>query len=191
MAGGEAQPVSDVLFPRLRSRASGNLGEREMRNRRKKLTIDSIVQRALVRRVLYHWAYFLILSIILLPLWVAIASWDIVNSFLPFRQAIIVAAVRIFPLAVFLLALVPLIIHDILTLSNRFAGPMYRLHTAIKSLAAGEEVRPLQLRKDDFWQDVIADFNTLAEQVNTMRREKALSASLEPAACGPSEVERS
>jgi hypothetical protein len=160
-----------------------------MRNRRKKLTIDSAVQWALVRRVLCHWTYFLILAVTVLPMWVAIASWDIVTTSVSFRHAIIVAVVRILPLAVFLIALVPLIIYDVLKLSNRFAGPMCRLHTAIKSLAAGEEVRPLQLREDDFWQNVIADFNVLAEQVNTMRREKTLSASLEPVACGTSEAE--
>jgi hypothetical protein len=162
-----------------------------MRERRKRLTTDSAVQWALVRRILWHWTYFLVLSVTLLPAWVAIASWDIINTSLSFGDAIVSAFVRVLPLAVFFLALVPLIIYDVLRLSNRFVGPVCRLHTAIKRLAAGEEVRPLRLRRDDFWQSVIADFNILAEQVNTMRREKTLSASLEPVACGMSEAEGS
>ena len=70
------------------------------------------------------------------------------------------------PFIVFFIVIAPAIAYDILKLSHRFVGPVYRLHKAIKSLAAGEETPPVRLRKDDFWKDVIADFNVLAEQVD-------------------------
>ena len=93
------------------------------------------------------------------------------------------------PFILFFIAIAPAIAYDILKLSHRFVGPVYRLHKAIKSLAAGEETPPIRLRKDDFWKDVIADFNVLAEQVTSMRKQETPSASLEPASCGTSEAD--
>ena len=53
-----------------------------MKNRRRKLTVDSAVQWALVRRILRHWADFLVMMEVLLPVWLAVMSWDTVSTVL-------------------------------------------------------------------------------------------------------------
>jgi hypothetical protein len=158
-----------------------------MKNRRTKVMIDSVVQWALVKRVLLHWTYFLVMIAVLLPLWWAILNWDMVDKGTTFREAVVSGWVRSSPLVVFFIAIVPIIVYDIFRLSHRFAGPVYRLHKAIKELAAGEEVPPIELRKDDFWKHVVTDFNVLSEQVNAMRKREAESSHLEPATCGMDE----
>ena len=161
-----------------------------MKNRRTKLTVDSTVQWAIVRRVLYHWLYFLVLIAALLPFWVAVTSSDAVGTSLCLRDAVVTGWVRTVPLIVFFIVIAPMIVYDTLRLSHRFVGPVYRLRKAIRSLTAGEEIRPIRLRRGDFWKDVIADFNVLAEQVNAMRKRETSSVGLEPATCGASEAER-
>jgi hypothetical protein len=158
-----------------------------MKNRRKKLTVDPTVQWALVRQVLRHWIFFLVLTAIVMPMWVAAMSWDILGTSSSFEEAVVAGWQRTLPLVVIFIAIAPMIAYDILKVSHRFVGPVYRLHQAIRSLAEGAETPPIQLRKDDFWKDVAADFNTLAEQVASMRKAQTASAALEPAACGPCE----
>ena len=160
-----------------------------MKNRRTKLVVDSSVQWTLVRRVACHWLYFLVLTAALLPFWVVIVSGDIVGA--SFRSREIVAASWLAPVPVilFFLAIAPMIVYDVLKLSHRIVGPVYQLHKAIKGLAAGEEIRPLQLREGDFWKEVAADFNALAEQVAALRKQETLAADPEPAACGASDAE--
>jgi hypothetical protein len=160
-----------------------------MKNRRRRLTVNSAVQWALVRRILCHWVYFLVLTAALLPIWVAVMSWDIVGAPFGLRDAVAIGWERTVPMIVFFIAAAPMIAYDVLKLSNRFVGPVYRLHKSIKSLAAGEETPPIRLRAGDFWKDVIADFNVLAEQVASMRKREAADAGLEPATCGASEAE--
>ncbi len=153
-----------------------------MNNRRTKLTIDSAVQWALVRRVLCHWFYFMLLTAIALPVWVAIVCGDIVGS--PNTHDVFGTNwARTTPVFFFFILAAPLIVYDVLKLSHRFVGPIYRLHKAIRDLAAGKEGPPVRLRKGDFWGDVIADFNALAEQVASLRKQETPSADREPAAC--------
>jgi hypothetical protein len=160
-----------------------------MKNRRKKLTVDSAVQWALVRRVLWHWVYFLVLTATMLPLWMAVMSWDVGEKSFSIRGLLVLSCVRVVPVLLFFIGLAPLIVYDVLKLSHGFVGPIYQLHKAMEKVAAGEEIAPLRLRAGDFWQDVIADFNGLAQQVASLRQREPTSAGLEPATCGPPEAE--
>ena len=160
-----------------------------MENRRKKLTIDSTVQWALVRRVLRHWAYFLILTAALLPFWVAVMTRNTAVPPFSIGELLLSGWLMTQPIILFFLVVAPLIAYDILKLSHRFVGPIYQLHKAIKALAAGEEIPPVRVREGDFWKDVIANFNALAEQVATMRKRETPSTSLKPETCGTPEAE--
>ena len=56
------------------------------------------------------------------------------------------------PALVASLVLLPIVVVDIIRLSNRFsAGPMVRMRRAMQNLAKGERVPPLQFRDNDFW----------------------------------------
>jgi hypothetical protein len=64
--------------------------------------------------------------------------------------------------------LMPLVLFDIVRLSNRFAGPLLRLRRSLRALAKGEEVAPLKFREGDFWQDFAKEFNAVAERMNKL-----------------------
>ena len=53
----------------------------------------------------------------------------------------------------------PLILFDVVRISNRFVGPVYRLRQSMRRLARGEEVQPIKFREGDFWQTFADEFN--------------------------------
>ena len=61
--------------------------------------------------------------------------------------------------------LLPMVILDIVRLSNRFAGPLVRLRRGMRALAQGEEVRPIHFREGDFWQEFADEFNAIAARM--------------------------
>jgi len=140
-----------------------------MKTRRKKHFVDSAVQGALVRRILLHWLIFLMLAGLMLPLW---QLWSSGNIFSPFSTMVAESWRNTAPVFLALIALLPLFIWDTVTLTHRFAGPMHRFHGSIKSLAAGDDVPPIRLRKGDFWCEFAEDFNDLLERLAEERRRR-------------------
>ena len=61
--------------------------------------------------------------------------------------------------------MIPIFVWDTVTLSHRFAGPMYRFRKTLQELAAHGEAPPVKLRDRDFWQDVANDFNAVLERL--------------------------
>ncbi len=140
------------------------------RNIRKKQFIDRSVQGALARRIVLQWLLFFAASVVVLPLWQLLLSGDLLR---PFSQGMIDMWVQNAPVFVILLALLPAFVWDTVTLSNRFAGPMYRLRGTLRHLAAGEDVQPIRFRKGDFWQDVADDFNLVLERLASEQGEES------------------
>lgn len=141
-----------------------------MRSKRRTYLIDWSVQGALIKRICGHWFAFLCAALVGLPLFRAIVLGDIATPMGErFKSAGVDAAI-LFTLFLFLL---PYFIYDTLRISNKFAGPMYRLHTTIRQLAKGEPTPPVQFRGDDFWKDVAADFNNMVERVRADERQQA------------------
>lgn len=54
-----------------------------------------------------------------------------------------------------------LFIRDALAHTHRLVGPLHRLRKTIQAIAAGEELEPLQLRKDDYLQELKEEFNEM------------------------------
>ena len=61
--------------------------------------------------------------------------------------------------------LLPLVILDMIRLSNRFTGPLLRLRRSMRELARGEHVEPIEFRDGDYWQEFANEFNVLAARV--------------------------
>ena len=80
------------------------------------------------------------------------------------------------PAAVSSLVILPLVVVDVLRLSHRFAGPMLRLRRAMRNLSEGKEVKLIQLRDDDFWQDFADDFNSVAAKLRAEKHPPAVPA---------------
>ncbi len=133
-----------------------------MRNRRKRYFIDSAVQGALLRRILLHWLIFFAMTALTLPLWRLMSGAEIAG---PFSTMLFRSWQDTAPVLVILAVMIPIFVWDTVKFSNRFAGPMYRLHRTIQSLKNGETFRPIRLRKGDFWEDLAADFNAMVERL--------------------------
>ena len=129
---------------------------------RKKIFVDREIQGALIRRLILQWLLFFTASLFALPMWEIMLNGDFQS---PASVSIQNSLKHTAPVFIIMLALLPSFVWDTIKLSNRFAGPMLRLHRTIREAAEGEEVEPLDFRDGDFWQKVAQDFNKLLERI--------------------------
>lgn len=134
-----------------------------MTSKRRRLFVDVQVQGALLARTVLYWTFCLVALMLMLICW-RIATGqpkplvtELVTFWKEFSPAIVIS-----------LLLLPLVVWDSVRLSNRFAGPMYRLRRSIRQLADGEPTQQLFFREGDFWKAVANDFNRLAQRVETL-----------------------
>jgi hypothetical protein len=62
------------------------------------------------------------------------------------------------------LLLVP-IAWDMLSFSNRFAGPVFRMRRILREVAQGGSVEPIRLRPGDFWHGLADDLNAALQRL--------------------------
>jgi len=138
---------------------------RIMKNRRRTQVVHRQVQYKLALRLVLHWAVFALAFAALSPLWRLLQS----GGSLPLSESLSRLASDAAMLGVLLVCLLPYFVYDSLKLSNRFAGPMVRLHRAIRGLSQGETVAPIHFRQGDFWPEVADDFNGMLDRWGTHR----------------------
>lgn len=68
-----------------------------------------------------------------------------------------------------LLLLAPIFAYDLLRLSNRFVGPIFRLRRELRRLSNGEPVTMIDFREGDFWHDTADSFNRVREELEMLR----------------------
>jgi len=68
-----------------------------------------------------------------------------------------------------LMLLVPVIAYDLLKLTNRFAGPFFRLRREMQRLVKNESEMPLGFRDGDYWVEIADDFNSIREELMNLR----------------------
>lgn len=142
----------------------------QIQQMRKKLFVDPKVQGALVVRVGFYWVVCLITITLMLLCWRILSGparlfythFD--EMWFNFGPALIASFI-----------LLPLVLVDIVRLSNRFAGPLVRLRRSMRALARGEEVRPIQFREGDFWQEFADEFNALLARMQELEKAKAVA----------------
>ncbi len=129
---------------------------------RKKTYVDPQVQGSLVRRLILHWVGFFVVAS-LIAFFLQVMS----NPFRSFEAH----ATQIWwthgPFILAMVFLLPVFVLDTLRLSNRFAGPIYRLRKTIRTIAQGESAQPLKFRDGDFWQSLATDFNQMVDQLTS------------------------
>ncbi|MBN1910751.1 MAG: hypothetical protein JW818_13480 [Pirellulales bacterium] len=139
---------------------------------RKHLFVDPKVQGALVWRVILYWMVCIGTMTMMLLCWRIVTGparmfyTHLDDMWFHYGPALIVS-----------LVMVPLVVVDIIRLSNRFAGPMLRLRRGMRELARGEHVEPIRFRDGDFWQDFAEEFNVLVERVQSSQKPDATSSS--------------
>ena len=129
---------------------------------RKQLFVDPKVQGALVYRVILYWVFCLIAMSLMLLCWRILTGparlfYTHFDDMWFFHGPALVAS----------LLLLPLVVIDIIRLSNRFTGPLLRLRRSMRALASGEHVEPLHFREGDFWKDFADEFNQVVARVQS------------------------
>ncbi len=127
--------------------------------RRQRHWTDNQIQTGLLKRIVAHWVILLVVSSCALMIWIRLfeqpdATWSVI-----FEEYLW----RYIPLALVFLALLPAFVMDTLRLSNRFAGPMYRMGQTLSQAAQGQTVNPLEFRKNDFLRKMAEDLNSILQ----------------------------
>ena len=137
---------------------------------RRRFLVDAWIQRAMLVRVVVYWCSSLLLVSNLVLCWAVWSGHD--RSFFDQLNFSILWTEHA-PVAIALLLVLPLALLDTLLIASRFAGPIYRLRSSMRALAAGEQVAPLRFRNNDFWQEVANEFNAVAERQEQLKRRSA------------------
>ena len=132
--------------------------------KRRRHFIDRSVQGALMLRAALYWGCCLLIVTIVLLVWQLVTGpariFYLQFDGLWFRYG---------PALVISLCLLPLVLVDVVRMSNRFAGPAYRLRRAMHQLANGEKVAPVAFRQGDFWKEFAEDFNRIAARLDKLQ----------------------
>lgn len=126
--------------------------------------IDKKVQGALLMRAARYW----MLSIVVVGV-LTMLGWIFVSPglgvLMGLREQIPSLFGGVMVALACSLAVLPIILYDMTKLTNRFAGPMYRLKRAMQQAAAGEPVDDVIFRDDDYWQEIADAFNRLKDRL--------------------------
>ena len=152
------------------------------KNMRKQMFVDPRVQGALVLRVVFYWFMCLLTVTLMLLCWRILTGparlfYTHFNDMWFFYGPAVIAS----------LLLVPLVVIDVVRLSNRFVGPLVRLRRAMRALARGEDVEPIEFRGDDFWQEFAGEFNAVLARMQESKRgqrDSIVEEQKEPVAAG-------
>ena len=74
------------------------------------------------------------------------------------------------PSVLVMIVCLPIFVRDTFKLTNRFAGPMYRLRTGLQAIANEEPVKPIKFRDSDFWRSVADEYNRVLWRVENLER---------------------
>ena len=123
---------------------------------RRKIWIDQLVQGGLVGRIILYWlsvvAYFAMGHVVFQ--WIDQPEWTLEEHF----NAMLAAFGFWLP---GLILLAPLIVFDIVKMSHRFAGPVYRLKSHLTKVCSGEEKGKLWFREGDYWWELVEPVNNI------------------------------
>ena len=119
--------------------------------------IDQPVQGALIGRVVSNWTSCLIAFSGIFFLWSVFLDGQVSRSTWEHFQT------RIIPCLLASYILVPIAIVDQLKLSCRFVGPVHEIKSTLRRTMLGDEIKPLELRRSDFWHDLASQVNEFIE----------------------------
>jgi hypothetical protein len=130
------------------------------RPQRRQKFVDSKVQGALARRVIFHWLVFLAVASVA-ALFLQVLS----DPFRPAGEHFENLWYTHGPFLVVMVFLLPVFVIDTIKISHRFAGPIYSLRRAMREVADGQPPRKLQFRQGDFWQELANEYNAMLAQL--------------------------
>ncbi len=127
---------------------------------RRRYFIDPKVQGELIARVVFYWVFCLLTFSLMLLCW-RVLTGPPRTFFTHLNEMWFLCG----PALIGSFILLPLMILDIVRLSNRFAGPILRLRRAMRDLARGKHTEAVHFRKGEYWHDLAEDFNAVLAKV--------------------------
>jgi hypothetical protein len=126
------------------------------RPQRRQRFVDSKVQGALARRVIFHWFVLLTVASV-----VALLMQVLSDPFRPAGEHFRAAWATQGPFLIVMLFLLPVFILDTIKISHRFAGPIFGFRRSMREIIEGQPPRKLKFREGDFWHDLADDYNAM------------------------------
>ena len=133
---------------------------------RQRFWIDRRVQGVLIGRVILYW----IVAVTYVGLGAACSQFYEHPTWSTTKHATELFA-QAWPWIPSLILFVPLVMYDIVRLSNLFAGPIYRLKQHLAELSHDASCRPLSFREDDYWKELAEPINALQTEILLLREE--------------------
>jgi hypothetical protein len=128
----------------------------DLKHLRKRCFVDPKIQGALVLRIVAYWLV-CVVGIVLM-----VVCWGVgAGPARPFYLRAIEMWPYYGPAVLVSLLMLPLVAVDIIRFTNRFVGPMLRLRQAMRQLAEGQYVEPIEFRGTDLWQEFADAFNAV------------------------------
>ena len=137
---------------------------------RKQLLVNDSVQLPIVLRVITYWASCMVFITCPLTLARVYAEPDVF-----ILSQLLHVVTSYWPLYATMTTLLPFAIYDSLKLSNRFAGPIYRMKTTLQRFNEGEAYQQIQLRATDFHKDLATELNIAIATAQENARPEAFS----------------
>jgi len=139
--------------------------------KRKRLFVDKYAQGTVLVRIVVYWFSCMLFASV--PL--------VIGRTLVEPDRLLVAHVapvwnQYWPMLITMTLLLPFLLYDALRVTNRFAGPMFRLRRELQRYEEGSDIRPIKFRDKDFWQDLADQTSRLVQRVQEAER-RALQAS--------------
>lgn len=136
---------------------------------RSRYLIDPKVQWSIASMITYHWAVFLLCLVTIS----AMVQVVVAAGQHPFVTSLTSAFRSHVPILGMMILMLPIFLRDMLKLTNRFAGPMFRLRLSLSSLARRRPTSKIRFRSQDFWQEVADDFNAIMNRIEELESEVA------------------
>lgn len=133
---------------------------------RQQFWIDRPVQGVLIGRVLLYWA----IGISYLGISAAIFQYNQQPN-LSIGEHLTVLGGQFGPWIPSIVFILPLVMFDIVRLSNLFVGPIYRLRKHLDTMAEDPDCPPLSFRDGDYWQELAVPINSMQLECTKVRRE--------------------
>ncbi len=140
------------------------------RPQRRRKFVDSCVQGALARRVIFHWLVFLAVASA-----AALMLQVLSDPFRPVREHLANVWYTQGPFLIVMIFLLPVFVVDTIKISHRFVGPVRSLRRTMRGVADGQPPRKLQFRKQDFWHELADDYNAMIARLAPSSESQASS----------------
>ena len=138
------------------------------KNHRRRLWIATDIQGAVVRKIILYWLACILF--VTLPLLINATFRDPSKYFFQHSLAVFI---EYWPVYISLLCLLPLALFDSLRITNRIAGPIVRLQKQLDGILAGDAVKRMSFRDDDYWHELAVKVNKVSELVDSNRSDKS------------------